>query len=755
MADTDFELSPVVAPTAEAPSVPSTFGEGVDLSLVPVGTVAVPPEKQTRWGEAAKSGLMKMGMAVPGMQGDVEQLLTQAPVLAQKAYAFGREKLGFPLSPADLASQEAGAQRISGRLEERRTKGPFGGIPGGERLYAQPPTSAELEKAVNPYAEKAFGVGPQMEPRTPAEAMTQEGLAMAGGNVLGPVKGVAKRMLTGVAGGAASEGAGEATHGTAWEIPARLAGVVAGSKAAQPVLGAAETVAKSVTPLGAREKLAGVLSDPLAESSASARRMAQTEGIKDVAAGFPARMRGFVQKITGVDAMAPAFQARLEELGKAERQRVYDTARATPAAQAIDDAPFAALRDRPIFQEAETAAKKNAANLPEWDLRAPETVKGTPRQETKWEQTERGFKEIPEKEAVPDKVLPGNLQHYDETKKQLDAIIEEAKRGGNQPRLSAAMDAKKEMLDILDPLIPEYKTARGIASDTFKAADAPEAGARFLTTHDMYDKKEFIDAFKSYTPGQQQAFEVGLLGQLEADIVKNPQLISQRFIKNPDLMEKLSLVFGPEKAQAIRGKALSENLLQQANKIRTDIAKAEQSAAVSGSALKKGAAAGTGIIGLSALNENLPMIASFLTAHGVPQTAQILGAAGAAAVTSGAYAMNKVEQRIANQMVNLAKSNDPRAFTKIANLMDEYPGVYNKVLGPLMVISGEAEKQAPPRPLTIQGPGNRAGRATGGAVNLMALSKAAKKQVTQSTEGLLNESDDTVARALEVANKHI
>jgi len=51
--------------------------------------------------------------------------------------------------------------------------------------------------------------------------------------------------------------------------------------------------------------------------------------------------------------------------------------------------------------------------------------------------------------------------------------------------------------------------------------------------------------------------------------------------------------------------------------------------------------------------------------------------------------------------------------------------------------------------------GGRTTRATGGAVNLMALSKAAKKHVTRSTEDLLNESDDTVARALEVANKHI
>jgi hypothetical protein len=51
--------------------------------------------------------------------------------------------------------------------------------------------------------------------------------------------------------------------------------------------------------------------------------------------------------------------------------------------------------------------------------------------------------------------------------------------------------------------------------------------------------------------------------------------------------------------------------------------------------------------------------------------------------------------------------------------------------------------------------GGRTPRATGGAVNLMSLSKAAKKHVTRSTEDLLNESDDTVARALEVANKHI
>ena len=67
----------------------------------------------------------------------------------------------------------------------------------------------------------------------------------------------------------------------------------------------------------------------------------------------------------------------------------------------------------------------------------------------------------------------------------------------------------------------------------------------------------------------------------------------------------------------------------------------------------------------------------------------------------------------------------------------------------------QQEERLPPTPRELTIPGPREGRATGGAVNLMALSKAAKKHVTRSTEDLLNESDDTVARALEVANKHI
>jgi hypothetical protein len=99
-------------------------------------------------------------------------------------------------------------------------------------------------------------------------------------------------------------------------------------------------------------------------------------------------------------------------------------------------------------------------------------------------------------------------------------------------------------------------------------------------------------------------------------------------------------------------------------------------------------------------------------------------------------------------MRELLKQPDPRAVQSIFSRK-----IGRDILGAGAVGAEVGEENA--RPLTIPGPGNRTPRATGGAVNLMALSKAAKKHVTRSTEDLLNESDDTVARALEVANKHI
>ena len=121
-----------------------------------------------------------------------------------------------------------------------------------------------------------------------------------------------------------------------------------------------------------------------------------------------------------------------------------------------------------------------------------------------------------------------------------------------------------------------------------------------------------------------------------------------------------------------------------------------------------------------------------------------------------AAGMQKVDDLLTEALLNpdLARKLLMAAPTKAAPgaTRSVSEGIANTLItGAKQPIQGNADQEG--RSLTIRGP--REKRATGGAVNLMALSKAAKKHVTQVTEPLLNESDDTVAHALAVAGKNI
>ena len=121
-----------------------------------------------------------------------------------------------------------------------------------------------------------------------------------------------------------------------------------------------------------------------------------------------------------------------------------------------------------------------------------------------------------------------------------------------------------------------------------------------------------------------------------------------------------------------------------------------------------------------------------------------------------AAGMKKVDDLLTEALLNpdLARKLLMAAPTKAAPgaARSVSEGIANTLItGAKQPIQGNADQEG--RSLTIRGP--REARATGGAVNLMALSKMAKKRVTQVTEPLLNESDDTVAHALAVAGKNI
>ena len=148
-------------------------------------------------------------------------------------------------------------------------------------------------------------------------------------------------------------------------------------------------------------------------------------------------------------------------------------------------------------------------------------------------------------------------------------------------------------------------------------------------------------------------------------------------------------------------------------------------------------------------------IAGYESSAWLPKNAAGVGAAVMSQAPI-AYAMMTGDIRPAMLAPFTLAATSPRAMGETARAIGKLSaseGLRKTRAGAYMAQPREEE----PRPLTIRP--NREGRATGGsvngAVNLRALANAARKQVCQSTEDFLKESDDQVAKALEIANQHI
>jgi hypothetical protein len=723
-----FDLPPGVAPSPQQPQQP----RGGEMSFEMFTPSAPTPPRKADYGRTIASGLQQAAINVPGMIGDLAQLPSVVPQIGTRAAAWLREKAGMPFSEGQRAAMDANAQRatsVLSALPEYNLLSLGSQALGGPKIKA--PTSKEIGDAVNPYAERVLGVGPNYEPATQTEKVLKAGIAMAGPSALGPLRGAGSRAFSGLAGGAASEQAGEwaKDKGPAAELAARLAGAVAGGVAGQAAASSVRDVARATLApdRAARQGMGEGLKNYDVESARLTQTMSRSPGVKEAADGMTQRMREFTQNLLGIDETAPQFRRMMEEFGAAERRRVYSLARSMPAARAIDDPVLNAVRNRSIFKDAEAAAMKNAADVPQWGIVPPAAGR------------------------------PGNLAYYDQVKRELDSIISQAARVGDDTRKAAAETARIDMLRVLDARVPQYASARGIASDTFRSTTAPQSGGRFFDLSDDIKIDQFKQAFSTFSPEQKQGFALGFMGRLEQELkTKNPTLIANRFLKDKQFQEKIQFAFGKEWSQAIRGKVLSENIIQQADRIRAQLASAS---AAQGAAhpYKRQAAGFAGAAGAGAAFLERQAVLQFLSQFGISPTMAIAAGAGAAAGLGRAVVMTKVEQRVANRMIELMKRNDPSLYGEISRLIDRSPEVYNKILVPLVAIQQAQEKGgAPDQPPP---PGERPQRASGGRVRisdrLMMAVERARRQVQAETKPILDAPDETVVRALKVAQQHI
>ena len=648
------------------------------------------------------------------------------------------------------------------------------------------------------------------EARTPAGKIAGEAAEMGAQGIAGGPRGIAGRVLTGAMGGAGSEIAGQAAEKEGTDpARARLFGALGGALSTgalihvgeaflRPNAQAQQKLMESLysdlrtgkspmtleqynaaiangTPLTVLD-IAGSDTRKLLETyakynGANIEKVAElNDFMKQRLVEGNQRVQGTINSVyrpvVGGDLDAAGMQAAVAKAGKLERDQIYDLLNKHPGAGEIVLDRMQPYAGDKILKEAENYAKEAARN-PEWGIKVPKNTAGVPAQEGSILDE---FGRPIMKPAIEATETAGNLAYYNEVKKGLDGIIKKAEGPPvDQNTLSRAKNIREKLIEELDAKVPDikdasgnvinrgYKGTRDIASETFGAANAPEAGYNFFSSQNSFKRKDLTDAFRQYTPEQRELFSAGYASRLN-EIAGQPNGVSalaNKFLADRNFQERAMLALGPEAYDIFRGKVLSENLIRKAQDIKFMEAAPAGMAKTAGSVGAGGATVATAI--------------DFLM-HNFSASADTAGRAALAAVGSAAIGatFNAVERRMAAQLIPLAADTSPQAAAKFSKLLNESPQarrVFNKMNTALNTAQQETSKGflAQPSQPQERASGGRTGFATGGATmgaeahadRLVAAADRAHKENQKTTEPLLNAHDNVIAKALEVANQNI
>ena len=646
------------------------------------------------------------------------------------------------------------------------------------------------------------------EPKTPAGKIAGEAAEMGAQGIAGGPRGMIGRIVTGAMGGAGSEVAGQMAEKEGTDpLRARLFGALGGALSTGALIHVGETFLRPNAP--AQRELLGKLYEDMRMgkspmtieqfnqaiangtpvtvldlagpetrkllgnyaryNGANIDKVAElNKFMKDRLVEGNQRVQGTINAAyrpsIGIDLDAAALTELQKKAGKIERDRIYGLLEEHPGAKSIKIEGMAPYVGDPILKEAETAAKE-AAREPSWNIVVPKRTPEVPATPGKILDE---FGQPIMKAGEPAAETAGNLAYYNQVKIELDNIIKKAEGPPvDQSTLTRARNIREKLVEELDRKVPDIKDANGqvirkgygstrdIASETFGATNAPEAGYNFFNTQNSYKRNELEKVFRNYNPEQRELFSAGYASKLN-EIAGQPNGVSalaNKFLADRNFQERAIMALGPEKYDIFRGKVLSENLLRKAQ----DIKFLENAPA--GVAAVAGGAGGAGATAMTAFD--------FLMHNFSADTTGRAAVAAVGMATIGA-ALNIAEKRIASQLIPLAAEHTPEAAAKFSKLLNDSPDarrVFNKMNTALNVAQQQTVKGylAQPSEPQERAAGGRTGFATGGttmspeahADRLIAQAARAHKENQSATEPLLNAHDNTIAKALEIANQHI
>jgi hypothetical protein len=351
-----------------------------------------------------------------------------------------------------------------------------------------------------------------------------------------------------------------------------------------------------------------------------------------------------------------------------------------------------------------------------------------------------------------------SLKFWDEVKQQLDSAIgsnmdplTKSVKPGAAKEVARLTSTKKALIDRLDNMVDDYRQIRFEGSQLYGARDAMEAGSKFFGDTKKYDA---IKARIAKLPEpQKEDFAYGYAAAFREMLDKNPSA-ALNFYRGKTAgfnIDKMRFALGEERANKLLGQVTAEYLNSSMKALS-----GKEASSVPGLLGAGVSGAGATALGEAALmGENLLQGLSMMGS-----TSALVGALGA---TAGKAALNWKERRIGEEILRLSAT--PEGWQKVGKLIQDDSNARAFVLKAMSRLSKTApsvESTVANQPAPEQAYGGRIARASGGRLggmmsvdDLMAAAERAKKEHGKTTEPLLDEPDEHITRALEVAKRHL
>lgn len=347
-----------------------------------------------------------------------------------------------------------------------------------------------------------------------------------------------------------------------------------------------------------------------------------------------------------------------------------------------------------------------------------------------------------------------NLAFWDAVKRDIDAQIRAAVSNNDDTLAPMLLQQKKILVAELDNAVPAYAKARNAAAENFSATNAIDAGYFSLGGLNGMKRGALIENFKKLSGEDQILFRQGAADYLR-DRLKSAQTSPKELVKIlQNARDQGRVIFGDAEFSYIIGNVQQRALLDKIKQITPRQSGQSTKTILGNSAISAGAGAAAEVA-LSAL-------------FGVSLGGMTGAFMGAGAYGAGRHALAKGEQTLARQMLSLVSETDPQrlaaATVKLGALLSSSPeaaGIWKTAqkraaYAAMVSQRSSPESTEPQHPPIYRAFGGRTGiNHSAEASSLIRMAERAKKMHNATTATLLNQPDETITRALAIADKAI